>query len=271
MSTWRDDSVLTAFNRGPLDEPFGLSPALCRTFRTSGTVGIDGRAVRPSGRRASRRVGCADGGRAATAADVQAALARSGLSKLAFDIDRCTLTRAVDVRLDAGAFGKGEALDRVAALPESGRHPWLVDLGGQLAVGGHPPLRNGWDIALAHPHRRGEAVLDLFLDGGSISTSGGSERDISAGGRRVSHIIDSRSGEPATYEGSVTVWHARALVADALSTALFLMGPDDGLAWADRNGTAACYLDADASGVKARPSRAFLLRFGTCAAGVPAP
>ncbi len=272
LSTWRDDSVLTAFNRGPLDEPFGLSPALCRTFRDVWHLSAStGGRFDPAVGALLDAWGVQIGGRAATAADVQAALARSGLSKLAFDIDRCTLTRAVDVRLDAGAFGKGEALDRVAAVPDSGRHPWLVDLGGQLAVGGHPPRRDGWDIALAHPHRRGEAVLSLFLDGGSISTSGGSERDISAGGRRVSHIIDPRSGEPATYEGSVTVWHARALVADALSTALFLMGPDDGLAWADRNGTAACYLDADASGVKARPSRAFRLRFGTRAAGVPAP
>ena len=67
----------------------------------------------------------------------------------------------------------------------------------------------------------------------------GSERDVRVGGRRVGHILDPATGEPAAFAGSVTVWRERALVADILSTALYVKGPERGLAWADARDVAA--------------------------------
>ena len=104
------------------------------------------------------------------------------------------------------------------------------------------PPDGAWRIAIAHPHDRTRAALEVRLTTGSLSTSGGSERDLVVGGARVAHHLDPRTGRPAAFDGSVTVWHERAIVADMLSTALYVMGPDDGLRWAEDRDLAACYL-----------------------------
>jgi thiamine biosynthesis lipoprotein len=181
----------------------------------------------------------------------------SGWHRLTLDEAACTLRMPAGMSLDAGAFGKGAALDRLraAANPAS---PWLVDLGGQVAVGGAPPGADGWDISVAHPERRDTPVLRLRLSSGSIATSAGSERDLRAGARRIGHILDPRTGRPAEFRGSVTVWHEEALAADVLSTALFVMGPEKGIRWADARSVAVIYLFTDSKGaVVSRASRAF--------------
>ena len=67
-------------------------------------------------------------------------------------------------------------------------------------------------------------------------------------GRRIGHILDPGTGGAVAFPGSVTVWHRRALVADILSTALFVMGPDEGVEWAESRGIAACFLVPDRRG-----------------------
>jgi thiamine biosynthesis lipoprotein len=104
------------------------------------------------------------------------------------------------------------------------------------------------DVAIAHPRVRDRSVLELTIRSGSVSTSGGSERDLRVDGQRVAHILDPRTGRPATFDGSVTVWHASGLAADILSTALYVMGPDEGLAWAEARGLSACFLINDSGG-----------------------
>ena len=120
-------------------------------------------------------------------------------------------------------------------------------------------------MALAHAGRRHLGLIDLELHGGSLATSAGSERDRVVAARRVGHVIDPRSGHPAPFNGSVIVWHERALAADILSTALFVMGPPAGLRWAERHDVAALFQvpdGASATGPLAlRPSRAFARQF----------
>ena len=76
-------------------------------------------------------------------------------------------------------------------------------------------------------------------------------------GTRVGHIFDPRTGRPATFAGSVTVWHERALAADILSTALYVMGPDIGLRWAEGQGLAACYLIPEGASLRMAATAAF--------------
>jgi thiamine biosynthesis lipoprotein len=128
-----------------------------------------------------------------------------------------------------------------------GDAPWMIDLGGQVAVN-HDGSGTGWLIDIAHPQVRERAHLTAIVRRGSLATSGGSERDLIVQGVRVGHILDPRTGRPAPFDGSVTVWHPRALVADILSTALFVMGPDAGLPWARALGLSVCYLIPEASG-----------------------
>jgi thiamine biosynthesis lipoprotein len=164
------------------------------------------------------------------------------------------VTRRGDVAIDAGAFGKGEGLDRAAAA--LGDIPLMIDLGGQVSVGSHP-APDGWTIGIADPRRRDVPALHVRMTSGSLSTSAGSERDLAVNGARVGHIVDPRTGRPATFDGSVTVWHERGLVADILSTALYVMGPEAGLRWAEDRGLAACYLIPDGASNRTESTPAF--------------
>lgn len=276
LSTWRPDSPLSRLNRQPVGLPLQTSSRLCRLLGdlffwqeetgrafdpALGTL-IDVWGIRKTGRRPGARA-LAD------------ALAQSGLQFLRVDRSNCAVTRLRAVTIDEGAFGKGEGLDRVRQRAGSEGAPWLIDLGGQIAVQGGPPGLAGWDIALAHPLRRHESLLTLNLTGGSLSTSGGSARDLKVGAMPIGHIIDPRTGQPVTRRGSVTVWHQQALVADILSTALYVMGPEEGLAWASARGVAACFLTArevdDARDVEVRATPTFARRFPAVQPFVSAP
>jgi thiamine biosynthesis lipoprotein len=132
--------------------------------------------------------------------------------------------------LEEGGFLKGYALDRmkVAAACPAG----LLDFGGQLLAWG-PPVQ----AAVADPRARQRPRLSITLREASLSTSGTSER-----GR---HILDPRTGQPCEAWGAVAVVAPTGLEADILSTALYVLGPDAGLAWADRHGVAAAFLFND--------------------------
>jgi thiamine biosynthesis lipoprotein len=256
LSTWRDPSDISLLNRQPIGAPWQADQRACRMFAdvwkwhsaTEGTfdpgIGrlldawdVHGMGVLPNQLTQTR------------------ARALSGLALFVFDPERCTVTRRADARIDVGAFGKGEALDRVeAALVDDA--PWMIDLGGQVSVGGRP-LADGWEVAIADPSQRDRALLQVRLTAGSLSTSGGSQRSLVVNGQRVGHIFDPRTGMPAPFSGAVTVWHPSGLAADALSTALFVMGPEEGLSWADTHGIAAFYAIPDGNGVTVKAAAAF--------------
>jgi thiamine biosynthesis lipoprotein len=257
LSTWRSDSAISELNRAEINAPWQAGEALCRLFEdlytwheaTSGAfdpaIGALASAWQIHGT-----------GRVPLASELEAARRRTGLTLIDFDRQTCSLRRTTDVILDVGAFGKGEALDRIARAL-AGRS-WLADLGGQVSVGGMPPDGKPWIVDIAHPADRSRPVMQVQMQTGSLSTSGGSERDTFVGEVRVGHILDVRTGAPARFNGSVVVWHERGVVADILSTALFVMGPEEGLRWAERRGIAAAYLMPTNDGV----ARAATTRFG---------
>ena len=140
------------------------------------------------------------------------------------------MRRRPGLLVEEGAWGKGsglaDALAALAAVPGVVRTS--LDLGGQVAVSG-PGV---WQVPVADPRRRDRSVAVLSIDGGSVSTSGNSERGIEVAGRKLGHILDPRTGEPVPDFGSLTVWAADPLRADCLSTGLYVLGPERALAWA---------------------------------------
>jgi thiamine biosynthesis lipoprotein len=89
-----------------------------------------------------------------------------------------------------------------------------------------------WLIPIAHPTQRARPAAWLRLRKGSVSTSSQSERFVRAGGRRIGHVLDPRTGQPVPAWGSVSVVADDPTVADVASTALLVLGPDSGLQWA---------------------------------------
>jgi thiamine biosynthesis lipoprotein len=255
LSTWREDSAISQLNRFPVGKPWAAS-SLCAMFddiyrwqrATAGSFD-------PAIGALLQAWGIHDGGRVPSRDEIATGLAKSGLDRLTFDRDACTVTRTTDVTLDVGAFGKGEALDRAAARLKD--VAWMIDLGGQVSVGGSRTDGSPWTIDIAHPAARDQPLVRVNMRDGSLSTSAGSERDQNVNSRRVGHILDPRTGSPAAFSGSVTVWHQRGLVADILSTALYVMGPDKGIFWAETHGVSALYLIPDSDDVRVRVTSSF--------------
>lgn len=127
---------------------------------------------------------------------------------------------------EAGAFGKGYALDRMLALT---RGDATIDFGGQLIV------RGTREVAIADPRERAKPVVALTIANASLSTSGDSEQP--------GHIFDPRTGRSVRRDLSVSVIANDGVTADILSTALYVMGEEEGLRWANANGVAAIFIN----------------------------
>lgn len=141
------------------------------------------------------------------------------------------------VCLDLGATGKGLGADRAAAAARRacGRGGVLVSLGGDIAVAGPPPA-GGWPVAIAEsslPGIAGEATAAqvVRLAAGALATSSVTGRQWRRGGQRMHHIVDPRTGYPATGPWrTVSVAAASCAIANAAATAAIVAGPD-AVAW----------------------------------------
>lgn len=135
------------------------------------------------------------------------------------------------MRLDLSGSAKGFAVDEAFdALRAAGATNFLVNLGGNIRVSGVPARgRETWRIAVRDPIRPGRPLGTIMLrDGEAVATSGDYERFVVIGGIRYAHIMDARTGWPSRGVAGVTVRAPAAGLADCLSTALFVMGPEDG-------------------------------------------
>ena len=132
--------------------------------------------------------------------------------------------------VDLGGIAKGYAIDRAAeALRARGARDFIVNAGGDLYVAGSRGDRP-WRIGIQHPRGPQEFLRVVAPVEGALVTSGDYERFYEWDGERIHHILDPRTGYPARGCRSVTVWAPTAVDADALATAAFVLGPEDGLA-----------------------------------------
>ena len=169
-------------------------------------------------------------------AALREAAAHCGYRKLHLDAARHTvMLDEPGMQLDLGGIAKGYAADAaLEVLAGLGIHRALVAASGDLAFGDPPPGQRGWKIGLDSPS------CTLELANAAVSTSGDEEQHLDAGGRRYSHIID-----PATSMGlaspiTVTIVARRGVDADALATAVSVLGAERGLAFLEaRPGVAA--------------------------------
>ncbi|MCB9235387.1 MAG: FAD:protein FMN transferase [Bacteroidia bacterium] len=135
------------------------------------------------------------------------------------------------MKIGFGAIGKGYAANRARKVMEAmGVKNGLVNAGGDLICWGQQADGKPWQIGIADPKDRSRVEAWLDVSGLAVVTSGDYERFAMLNGRRYAHIIDPRTGWPASGLQSVTVICKDAEVADALATAVFVMGKSKGLA-----------------------------------------
>ena len=134
------------------------------------------------------------------------------------------------VRVHLGGIGKGYAIDvAIGLLRSEGFTDFLIQAGGDMYAAG---TNNGtlWRLGIADPRGDHAPFAAVELRNETLSTSGDYERSFMKGGVRYHHVIDPDRGEPARLCRSVTIVADRAITADVLSTGVFIMGPEQGMA-----------------------------------------
>ncbi len=253
MSHWEVDSNLSRFNSASA----GSWQPLPREFLEVITYALDvadqsggaydpcaGALVNLWGFGARKRYEQA-GFQAPSDSAIAAVLARRDRERVQFDPVGRRILQPGGVQLDLSSIAKGYAVDRLARLLESRKlHHYLVEVGGELRGAGAKPDGQPWWVELEGvPDAPGITPTWLALHGLSVATSGDYRRHFDYGGRRVSHTLDPRTGVPIRNNiASVTVVHPECMAADALSTALSVLGADTGLRFADQNQVAARFL-----------------------------
>lgn len=254
MSHWEPDSELSRFNRLAPGAWRAISPDFALVMRRALRVAAQSEgAFDPAIGDAAERWGFGttrrfDSPGFAPAVDAPAPAAP--WRDLRLDGDR--LQQPGGCRLDLSAIAKGHAVDAVAAaLVAAGHAHFLFELGGELRGEGLKPDGQPWWVALERPPgAQGLSPLRAALIGQAVATSGDYRQGFrDAQGRWRSHTLDPRRAAPVEHAlAAVSVLHPSCAEADALATALFVMGPEAGPAWADRHGVAAWFTFRDDAG-----------------------
>ncbi len=178
-------------------------------------------------------------GQVPDATEIEAALARTGSDGLEFlSEERAIRFSKSGLEINLGSIGKGFALDRSAAiLQNAGFEHALLHAGNSsfLAWGDPGQAGSGWRVAVRHPLNRDTDLLLLDLKGIGMATSGVGEQYFEERGRRYGHILDPRIGVPVLHHLCVTTFAPDAAWADALSTAFFVMRPEEIEAYCNRH------------------------------------
>ena len=143
------------------------------------------------------------------------------------DAEARTIELRRPLTLDLGAVAKGLAVDAAARELQPYRN-FYIDAGGDIYFGGRNPQGEHWHVGVRHPRLRGELIDRLRVTDRAVCTSGDYERG--------THILDPRQGGVAHTVASATVVAPTAMVADALATAAFVLGPEQGIALLERMG-----------------------------------
>lgn len=169
-------------------------------------------------------------------ADIQQRLPLIDYRQVEFDpAARTAFVRRTGMRVHFGGIGKGYAVDRaVAILRKRGLVDFMVQAGGDMYVAGRHGDRM-WRLGIQDPRGPGgSSFASVELSNATFSTSGDYERFFIKDGRRFHHILDPDRGEQATGCRSVTIVSDRAVLADGLSTGVFVLGPTKGMALVER-------------------------------------
>lgn len=151
---------------------------------------------------------------------------------VALDATRRTVRLSKPLILDLGAVAKGLAID-LAARELRPLGSFCIDAGGDLYVAGRNERGEPWRVGIRHPRHEGEMLCVLRVTDAAVCTSGDYERR-SAEAIDAHHILDPRTGEAAAEIASATVVAPNAMLADAISTAAFVLGPDLGIRLLER-------------------------------------
>jgi len=270
-STWREDSELSEFNANPASGWIATSVELCEAIasaldvsqQTGGAFDITvGPLVNLWG------FGPEDDVDEPPADDaLRAIMAEVGYEGLQTRCDEPAVNkRSGGIYVDLSGWAKGHAVDELASvLDQHQLQNYLVEIGGEIKVRGHNAEGLKWAVAIETPSTTKRVPHSVLrVTNTSVATSGDYRNFFEHGGRYYSHTIDARTGRPINHSlAAVTVVDESAAYADAMATALLVLGPTDGPERAEKLGIAAYFLIRNETGFDEVTTPGFeLLRSG---------
>jgi len=262
LSVFRPTSELSRINNLAADGPVRVEPRLFELLElalrlhreTEGAYDITSAPLWRAWGFARRE------GKLPTAEDLAEARRNVGSHLVELDPEHLTVRfLRSGVELNLGSIGKGYALDRAAEHLASAEIGDFLFHGGQSSVraqggtcgmgpGGLERHARGWSVGVRHPLHRSERLAEVWLRDRALGTSGTENQFFRHAGKRYGHILDPRTGWPADQLLSATVLAPSAALADALSTAFFVMGPEAALQYCQTRPEIAAVLLCPSSG-----------------------
>lgn len=265
MSTYRSDSELSRFNDNRTTQWFPVSQEMVRVVDealkvseiTLGAFDITvgplvnlwgfGPTMRPD--------------RVPAELEIESELARVGSRHVHTREMPPALRKDLEgIYIDLSAIAKGYAVDKVADHLEGlGISNYMIEVGGELRLKGYNTHGVSWKIAVERPSPDMRAIHSVIQPGDKgVATSGDYRNYFEQEGKRFSHTIDPRSGRPIDHRlASVTIIADTAMYADAMATALMVIGPDEGYNLAERHKLAAFFVSRSVNGFTERATEAF--------------
>ena len=237
MSNWKSESELMIANRAASSGPVRVSDPLFAVIKAGLDVGdrsggafdlTVGPAIQLWGFR-TRKPHVPE--------DAEIARLRPAVNYRNIVLDEATHTMRFvrpGVEVDLGGIAKGFAVELAAGALRKRGLSGYIDAGGNQYMLGRPPGKSGWMVGVRDPDRAGELLGTLELPEGSVSTSAEYANFLTIDGKQYGHILDPRTLRPSESGSlSVTLYAPDATIADAVSTAAFVLGPQRGLALID--------------------------------------
>jgi thiamine biosynthesis lipoprotein len=243
MSTWNPESEISQFNNSTNTEPspcsVGFASVVKRALELSkSTAGAFDPTLQPL---LNLWGFGSEGEERKVPSDIEISNIKSATGWRKIEVSDSSHLQKSDPELSLalGAIAKGYGVDALGRLlKEAGYENWFVEIGGEVLVKGFNPAGIPWRIGIQYPttnpmDTRLQGVLNLRH--GAVATSGDYHNYLEEDGMIYSHILDPRSGRAVlSTTASVTVIAPTCMDADGMATALFVMGPDEGLAWVEQ-------------------------------------
>ena len=246
ISSWDPNSETSEVNRNAGIKPVAVSEELFDLIRRSKRVSKLTDGIFDISYASMDRIWKFDGSMNSVPphAEVLASVAKIGYNKIILDSERQTVfLKETGMKIGFGAIGKGYAANKARDMMQAmGINSGLVNAGGDLITWGKMENGSDWRIGIANPKEKDKIFSWLIVSDMAVVTSGNYEKFFVADGKKYSHIINPRTGYPATGTKSVTIVCPDAELADALATAVFILGERDGIALIDQISGIECLL-----------------------------
>lgn len=238
ISEWRPNTQISEVNRNAGIRPVKVDREVFELTRRAISYSILSDGAFDISVAALDKIWRFDGSMDALPSDaaVQNSVTKVGFEKIELDSIASTIfLKQSGMKIGFGSIGKAYAADRGRhILQEMGVKGGLINASGDIALWGKPPGKKSWSIGISDPEKPYKITRKLRMKEGAVATSGNYKKYVMFNGVRYSHIMDPRTGYPATELASVTVIGPMAEFANALSTSVMVLGVKKGLKLMER-------------------------------------